>query len=1113
MKRIDSLISDKKMVPFGGDAYEYIKLTKTKTPKKDEKKTTTLENNQVNIISSDSEEIKPKLTRSKERKRKEEKELKKYKEQASSNKLQIRQVITKYIPGSRMVHLSKTFKYFVPSTELFFENYPIDKNMYLVRWDNYSLLEATWILESEVNEKIDKNGLVKRFEECWTLDKSCVYNDCLYPRQQLHLYPFVEKIVPAKLLVPTKILMELPQIEDAGEKTTMYRVKWPGTFELFISEEPDTFFTNERTKQLLDRWKFKPKEFPLQLTTSQSDCLLTIKRNISQHYETLIYGGYGKRTTVLCYLLFRLRTTSYPKPQLIICDETSLSYYYNQLPFLFPGVPITYIVNPSNDPQIETVFNLELYDEDENVKPQLVLFCCKSFSFKKFVKFDCVLIDVQKEENINTKLIRTGICDHLIAVARENCDMKQLVTFLKERSNKKLIEVEMKRETKPQLSRLFLMLKQHTKQSSIYQQTISDLKRTKTVNALNEDLSRIMLFPNISTFGIQIKGIKMTTAEKIVRGLVELNKKVIIVSAIPQMNEALSQIFKCKVIKWDNLVSTNKDISLEFKEIPTKDENKLERNVVCLDPNSYEEGVELSTADYLLMLDDDYTLSKIDELCQTRRIGTIKDLKVIYIVIENSYDETNALSIITNKNTNQPSRSNGPVQPLNSITKFSEYEKCLEEITQAKEGITILRFGTEEEVNTFNKTKEEQTQKEQTEEIKKQVETDNESKKQNQLYVKKKSLKILMTKDGIKNIGNEYLEVIDEHSNENTNNNESTNNNENTNNNDYGSNESSEEESVEIIETTKVKSVQKEEQDKRKRSKVDEYIKSDDYQHIDESDEENASKIINKETQKILEKLEGIISHEQISSEECHKVSQLIISLLERFGKHYEDWPKGVFQIFSTKIQRLLPSVIKDLDKIKMSEEIKDSHENYQKVKQAVESIQKVKLNLDNIQPCKWGIPCDLLLLKEVKKYGLESPKLWLKNDILNFMIHKLGILDKQQQINFVLERTKVLINSLKTQSLNEPKEVEEYHSKRGVSEMMLSDISEIKPIPTPIKQKCSSVSTQNITNKITPNDSLETSKKPKKISTQSNSESSSELLEQPSYLLKKKLSKIEKDK
>ncbi|EDR28097.1 hypothetical protein, conserved [Entamoeba dispar SAW760] len=1103
MKRINSLISDKKMVPFGGDAYEYIKLTKTKTPEKGEKKTTALESNQINTISIGSEEeVKPKLTRSKEKKMKEEKELKKYKEQTSSNKLQIRQVITKYIPGSRMVHLSKTFKYFVPSTELFFENYPIDKNMYLVRWDNYSLLEATWILESEVNEKIDKNGLVKRFEECWTLDKSCVYNDCLYPRQQLHLYPFLEKIVPAKLLVPTKILMELPHTENAGEKTTMYRVKWPGTFELFISEEPDTFFTNERTKQLLDRWKFKPKEFPLQLTPSQSDCLLAIKRNVSQRYETLIYGGYGKRTTVLCYLLFRLRTLNYPKPQLIVCDETSLPYYYNQLPFLFPGVPITYIVNPSNDSQIETLFNLELYDDDENVKPQLVLFCCKTFSFKRFVKFDCVLVDVQKEENINTKLIRTGICDHLIAVVREGCDMKQLITFLKGRSNRKLIEVEMKKENKPQLSRLFLMLKQHTKQSSIYQQTVSDLKRTKSVNALNEDLSRVMLFPNISTFGIQIKGIKMTTAEKIVRGLVELNKKVVVVSTIPQMNEALSQTFKCKVIRWDNLISTNKDISLAFKETLTKDENKLARNVVCLDPNSYEEGVELSIADYLLMLDDDYTISKIDELCQTRRIGTVKDLKVIYIVIENSYDETKALSVITNKNTTPPSRSNGLSQSLNNITKFSEYGKCLEEIIQAKEGITVLRFRTEEEINTFNKTKEEEPQKKQKEETKKKTEPDNEIKKRSQSSVEKRPLKILMTKEGIKNIGNDYLEVVDEHNNENS-----------INSNDQSPSESGEEESVEIIETTKVKSTHKEEEDKRKRSKIDEHTKPDEYQPIEESGEESICKVINKETQKVLEKLEGIISNEQVSSEECQKVSQLIISLLKRFGKHYEDWPKGVFQIFSTKTQRLLSSVMNDLNKIKMSEEIEDSHENYQKVKQAIESIKKVELSLGNVQPCEWGIPCDLLLLKEVKKYGLESPKLWLQNDILNFMIHKLGILDKQQQINFVLERAKILINSLKTQSSNESKEVDEYHSKRGVSEMMLSEISEIKPILAPIKNKCNNYSVHDSDNKITQNDSSETSKKPKKTLTQSNSENSSELLEQPSYLLKKKLSKIEEDK
>ncbi|ELP87226.1 hypothetical protein EIN_094130 [Entamoeba invadens IP1] len=366
--------------------------------------------------------------------------------------LQIFKVITKYIPSNGN-HPNKMFKYYVPSTQLFYTTYPEDKVMYLVRWEKFSYLEATWILEKEVCAENDRKGLVKKFEHDWKYHKY-LSNQVI----KASCYPEIDEIVPRSFLVPSKILTEIDRRDQSGNVIKMYLVKWVLGREVFVSEETTSMFVEENYHNIFNRFKNSGGAFPIEFTMTQMNAKMA-GENILEKYDVLtICGGFGKRSVGLG--LFGELMTGENKRGIIYCEGSSFSYYTDQLQFLFPGRNVTYINSLPTSSQLEGLLELELYDNEGEMKSQIVVMCCKHFAFNQEIQFDVGFVDFRSDETIKIEK-----CDKYIFVG-ENIKKE----WVKKVTGKKCGEVEVKEHWRPHISEVVIIEKMTEEQLVEYWQ-------------------------------------------------------------------------------------------------------------------------------------------------------------------------------------------------------------------------------------------------------------------------------------------------------------------------------------------------------------------------------------------------------------------------------------------------------------------------------------------------------------------------------------------------------------------------------------------------------------------------------------------------------------------
>ena len=114
--------------------------------------------------------------------------------------------------------------------------------------------------------------------------------------------------------------------------------------------------------------------------------------------------------------------------------------------------------------------------------------------------------------------------------------------------------------------------------------------------------------------------------------------------------------------------------------------------------------------------DNDYQQHKIHNFCETRRLGTIKDLKIVYFVIENTIDEQDAF---TQRLEEISSQRKVKLNPNTFELEFTTHvlpNMNIEKLVEINEDeFTIIRTQHEDVIDEFNKQKEEYMKKRQLE--------------------------------------------------------------------------------------------------------------------------------------------------------------------------------------------------------------------------------------------------------------------------------------------------------------------------------------------------------------------------------------------------------------
>ncbi|KAL7721413.1 Helicase ATP-binding domain-containing protein [Entamoeba marina] len=400
--------------------------------------------------------------------------------------LKITLVLTKH--DTSISKPNEIFKYFVPSTQLFYNTIPGNKIVYLVQWCNFSLLESTWISEEEINKSIDPNGLIKIFNRRISLQKTN------------QIIPFLNEALPVQLLVPSKIIRV---VDDESEytPTKSYYLKWLGhRNEIFVSSEPSTFFSVERNKQILKRWNFECGPFPLTLTQTEETTTKILHKNYIEKNSSLVVGGFGKRTCTLAHLNWIINNTRGGKKNtfLIVVDNNQLSYYQDQIEYLIPGFPITFITNDPVEEELKILQGEELFSNvDNSIKPQII--------FKKLETTTshlvCILNDINK------------------------CDEYAFEMKLKTECETKLVELPL--HLQPYTYNFYIRVEMSQKQQELYQTVSNFSVGTYNLNARTQESYRVLLYPSTSIIPNNATSIKVSETEQLLsslRGEVAHNK-------------------------------------------------------------------------------------------------------------------------------------------------------------------------------------------------------------------------------------------------------------------------------------------------------------------------------------------------------------------------------------------------------------------------------------------------------------------------------------------------------------------------------------------------------------------------------------------------------------
>ena len=356
-------------------------------------------------------------------------------------------------------------------------------------------------------------------------------------------------------------------------------------------------------------------------------------------------------------------------------------------------------------------------DELGSLKIQIVVLTSFDYEFQKNDRFDCVMVDVQKYGNVKMKNFKIQNCSNLLYVVREEKRYNSILSTINRSHISEVVELELSESIQPKIMTIFMMVKQQSKQRTMYDLLMED-KRVNKYNTylLDEDLRRVLLFPSMSSFGFNIKGTKLTQLEKVIKRLVENNKKIVIVSPFSPSLEYISVTYSCNYIKWESSPNENRQFSKNFTNTNELTTDKMQQFIIVVDLNSNCEGVNLSAADYLIVLDNDYQQHKIHNFCETRRLGTIKDLKIVYFVIENTIDEQDAF---TQRLEEISSQRKVKLNPNTFELEFTTHvlpNMNIEKLVEINEDeFTIIRTQHEDVIDEFNKQKEEYMKKRQLE--------------------------------------------------------------------------------------------------------------------------------------------------------------------------------------------------------------------------------------------------------------------------------------------------------------------------------------------------------------------------------------------------------------
>ena len=143
------------------------------------------------------------------------------------------------------------------------------------------------------------------------------------------------------------------------------------------------------------------------------------------------------------------------------------------------------------------------------MKKQIVVLTEFEYEFKKKDRFDCVLVDVQKYANMKMKNFKSQNCSNILCVSREPKTYLSLTNTIKKSHSSEFTELELSQSNSPKIMTIFMMIKQQSKQRTMYDILMEEKRINKyNIILLDEELRRVLLFPSMSSFGLNIKGTK-----------------------------------------------------------------------------------------------------------------------------------------------------------------------------------------------------------------------------------------------------------------------------------------------------------------------------------------------------------------------------------------------------------------------------------------------------------------------------------------------------------------------------------------------------------------------------------------------------------------------------
>ncbi|ELP90354.1 hypothetical protein EIN_215070 [Entamoeba invadens IP1] len=134
------------------------------------------------------------------------------------------------------------------------------------------------------------------------------------------------------------------------------------------------------------------------------------------------------------------------------------------------------------------------------------------------------------------------------------------------------------------------------------------------------------------------------------------------------------------------------------------------------------------------------------------------------------------------------------------------------------------------------------------------------------------------------------------------------------------------------------------------------------------------------------------------------------------FGARIEKWPDEAFKIESRRsVRDRVNDAIRS--RVECPKYIKSKIVAMTSLRVALQKIRdgsfEMPQELEEMYVNGWETSCDVILLKEIERFGFEYYEGYIENDCIKYVLSKIMKLSYEQQINFLKQRCSILLKCL----------------------------------------------------------------------------------------------------